>query len=151
MIELCGNDASRKSISEACYANILYKMDSLGKALEVLSRIDTTELPLKAMRRYCNAGCHIYGELSSSDPELAQAREDIIGYWWRRDSSDVQCAWYHHEFLKEKGLSDSHFDPWKECVIETPNDSAKADYFSAREYLNSGNIPNYINEYILTM
>lgn len=141
MLESCGNDPRRKSISEACYANILYKMDSLGKALEVLNRIDRTELPLKAMRRYCNAGYHIYGELSSTNPELILAREDIISYWWSKDSCDVQCAYYHHEFLKEKGLVDRYFDPWTECIIETPNDSAKANYFSAREHLNSGDIP----------
>lgn len=140
MLQSCGDDARKKSISESCYANILYKMDSLDKAHEILNRIDTVHLPVKAMRRYCDARYHLYCKLSADNPEAARLKEDIIEYWWGKDSSNVQCAYYRHELMKEKGLRMSRFDPWSECLLESPNDTAKANYFAAREHLAMGEI-----------
>ena len=140
MLDLCGDDHGRKSTSEACYANILYKMDSLGKALEVFSGIDPAHLAREALRRYSDAGYHIYGALSAKDTAMTRAKKDVIEYWWNKDSSNVQCAYYHHEILGENSVAEGMFDPWTECILESPNDTAKANYFSGKEHLDAGNI-----------
>ena len=102
MMALCGDDEYKSQTSKACYANILYKMDSLVKAREVLESIDTAKLNIKALRRYCNAAYHIYGQLGEDDSKMAKAKEDIIELWWHKDSSNIQCAYYHHVFQRDR-------------------------------------------------
>lgn len=139
MLDLHGNDIRQKNISQACYAYILYKMDSLKTALRVFRQIDTTSLQGEAKRLYCDAGYHIYNGLISSQPEFIESRKDIIDYWWKNDSTSLQCVFYHNEILREEGRGDEAIEKLKSCQTRTPNDTARLYYFIANEHLYMGN------------
>ena len=55
MLRLSSDDRQR-TISRSCYANILYKMDSVKTALEVLRGIDTLGMSNEALEIYSFAG-----------------------------------------------------------------------------------------------
>lgn len=150
MRALHGMDKRQVCISESCYANILYKMDSLDNALKVFRQIDTADLPKEALKLYCDAGYHIYNELLPSHPHHIQAKMDIIDYWWRRDSTNIQCAFYHNEILREDGYSDEAISKLNSCILKSPNDTAKANYFLAREYMYRGNMEKAIKYFTIS-
>ena len=132
---LLGTDERQKKISQCCYANILYRMDSLRTALNVLSRIDTVAMQPEALGIYCFAAYHIYSKLVIDHPEYAQARKDVIEKWWESDSTSVECAYYLNTILREEGNSEGALDRLLNCRLKSPNDTAKQYYFLAREYL----------------
>ena len=138
MLDLHGNDIRQKTISQACYAYILYKMDSLQTALKVFRQIDTADLSGESKRVYCDAGYHIYSRLLPSKPEFIESRREIIDYWWENDSTNLQCVFYHNEQLREDGRCDEAIEKLKACQISTPNDTAKLCYFLGNEYLYMG-------------
>ena len=138
MLSLAGNDDRQRRISESCYANILYKMDSLGVALRVLRQIDTTALPEEALNIYCFAGYHIYSSLAQDHPEYQADRRRIIDKWWQGDSTRIDCASYHNALLREDGVPNDAVAKLRACVLKSPNDTAKANYFLAKEYLYRG-------------
>ena len=80
MLSLHGMDQRQKFISEACYAYILYKMDSIKTAQRIFEQIDTSYVPDSALKIYCDAGYHIYSELLLARPEFSQKKEAIINY-----------------------------------------------------------------------
>ena len=138
MLRLCGNDRRRRAISESCYANILYKMDSLSTALRVFRQIDTTGMSLEALNLYCFAGYHIYGKLSHTQPQFDPYKRSIIDKWWRRDSTRVDCAYYYNVLNRQAGDAEEAIARLRRCVLTSPNETAKANYFLAKEYLWSG-------------
>ena len=138
MLSLHGNDIRRQFISESCYAYILYKMDSLDTALKVFRQIDTSEICKEGTTTYYNAGYHIYNELQSSHAEYAKEKQDIVERWWKKDSTNIQCAFYHNEVMREKGARDGT-TCLKSCPLNSPNDTARFHYFLAREYMHQGN------------
>ena len=138
MLRLAGSDDRQRRISESCYANILYKMDSLGVALRFLRQIDTTALPEEALNIYCFAGYHIYSALAQDHPEYQADRRRIIDKWWQGDSTRIDCASYHNDILREEGIPNDAVARLRSCVLKSPNDTAKANYFLAKEYLYRG-------------
>ena len=138
MLNLHGADGRQKFISEVCYANLLYKMDSIKTAQRVFEHIDTTCIPKSALKIYCDAGYHIYSELLLSKPEYSQKKQDIIDYWWQNDSTNIQCAFYHNEILREHEKGNEAIEKLRSCVLQSPNDTARANYFIAREYMYRG-------------
>lgn len=140
MLSLQGSDVRRRGISGACYANILYKMDSLGRALAVFEKVDTTDLGIEGFRTYGFAGYHIYRKLLSEYPAYEEKCKYIIDRWWQVDSTNVECAYYHNEMLRRDGISVDGLRKLKECNLTSPNDTAKAYYFMAWEHLNGGNV-----------
>ena len=133
-----GNDIRRRNISRACYANILDRMDSLKFALDVLKSIDTTSISEEARRIYCNAGYHIYNNLLTTDSKYLEEKNQIIDYWWKNDSTNLQCIFYHNSLLREEGKEDEAIERLKSCNLKTPNDTARVNYFLANEYLYRG-------------
>ena len=133
-----GTDDRQKRISECCYANILYKMDSVSTALGVLSAIDTVAMPKEALGIYCFAAYHIYGKLLAERPEFAEARKQVIDKWWNADSTSIECAYYRNTIMREEGVSFDAICRLENCTLRTPNDTAKFNYFLAREYLLKG-------------
>lgn len=140
MLSLQGSDVRRRGISGACYANILYKMDSLNRALAVFEKVDTTDLGIEGFRTYGFAGYHIYRKLLSDYPIYEEKCQYIIDRWWQVDSTNVECAYYHNEMLRRNGIPVDGLRKLKECNLISPNDTAKAYYFMAWEYLNEGNV-----------
>ena len=140
MLDLQGKDVRRRGISGACYANILYKMDSLNRALAVFEKVDTTDLGTEGFRTYGFAGYHIYRKLLADYPAYEQQCRNIIGRWWQLDSTNVECAYYHNEMLRRDGIPVDGLQKLRECNLTTPNDTAKAYYFMAWEHLNGGNV-----------
>lgn len=138
MLALHGNDHRRRFISESCYAYILYKMDSLDAAWKIFRQIDTTNIPTDGITTYYNAGYHIYSELQYSHPELLKPKQDFVECWWEKDSTNIQCAFYHNEILREKGESKGAIEKLNSCILTSLNDTAKAHYFLAREYMHIG-------------
>ena len=138
------NDSRQKVISQCCYANILYKMDSLSRALKEFRQIDTCNLHKDALGTYCFAGYHIYGKLLSSHTEYALSRKEIIDKWWSRDSSSVECTFYRNELLREEGKGINAVEKLKSCRLKSPNDTTKLYYFLAKEYLHQGNYEDAI-------
>ena len=138
MLSLSGSDSRQRRIGESCYANILYKMDSLDAALRVLQRIDTVAMPEEAFNIYCFAGYHIYTRLAQTAPEYQDARRSIVDRWWRGDSTRIDCASYHNEMLRLDGEPGDAVGRLRACVLKSPNDTAKANYFLAKEYLYRG-------------
>ena len=138
MLSLHGMDQRQKFISEACYANILYKMDSIKTAQRIFEQIDTSYVPDSALKIYCDAGYHIYSELLLARPEFSQKKEAIINYWWQNDSTNIQCAFYHNEILREKEKGDEAIEKLRSCILRSPNDTARANYFIAKEYMYRG-------------
>ena len=136
MLRLQGTDARRRGISGACYSNILYKMDSLSRALEVLESIDTTHLGQEGFRIYGYAGYHIYRKLL---PQYESRCHNVIDRWWQLDSTNIECAYYHNERLRRGGIPVDGLRNLNACALTSPNDTAKAYYFMAMEYLNGGN------------
>ena len=139
MLSLHGNNVRQKSISQACYAYILYKMDSLKTAYNVFRQIDTAALCSESRRLYCDAGYHIYSRLLPSRAEFIESRRDIINYWWKNDSTSLQCVFYHNEYLREEGRCDEAIERLVSCPLSTPNDTARLYYFIANEHLYMGN------------
>ena len=135
MLRLAGADDRQRRISESCQANILYRMDSLGVALHVLQQIDTVGLPEEALNIYCFAGYHIYRSLSQAHPEYIAEKRQIIDKWWRSDSTRIDCAFYHNEIFRQDGIANDAISQLKACTLKTPNDTAKAYYFLAKESL----------------
>lgn len=131
-------DARQRLISECCYANILYKMDSIGTALGVLGRIDTLAMPREAFDIYCFAAYHIYGGLAAQSPEYAARRREIVNKWWGSGNAGVECAYYKNSVMREEGGCDDAVSRLRSCVLKTPNDTAKFYYFLAKEYLLEG-------------
>lgn len=150
MRRLHGNDLRRERISEASYASILYKMDSLQTALEVFRKIDRSSLPKEALKIYCDAGYHIYNELMLDDPEFRKSKMEIIDYWWENDSTNIQCAFYHNEILREQGEIDQTIEKLKSCVLHSQNDTAKANYFLAKEYMYRGKTAEAIKYFAIS-
>ena len=139
MLDLHGNDTRQKNLSMSCYAYILYKMDSLKTALNIFRQIDTTHLCSDSKRIYCDAGYHIYSSLLASNPSYVNAKREIIDYWWKNDSTSLQCIFYHNEILREEGRCDEAIEKLISCPLKTPNDTARQNYFLANEYLYTGN------------
>ena len=138
MRRLQRGDARQKAISESCYANILYKMDSTGTALRVLRQIDTTGMGAEALDIYCFAGYHIYGRLAAGRPEFAAAQQAVVEKWWRSDSTRIECAFYYNELHRKDGTPDEAVARLKACSLNSVNDTAKANYFLAKESLYNG-------------
>ena len=138
MLSLYGNDTRQKTISECCYANILYKMDSTATALTRFRQIDTTAMPKEALDIYCFAGYHIFGRLAQEHPEFNTEKRAIIDKWWKADSTRIDCAYYHNVVQRELGIEEDAIARILACILHTPNDTAKANYFLAREYVNQG-------------
>ena len=135
MLALQGEDGRRKSISGSCYANILYKMDSLAAAQEVFERIDTSQLTLEGLRTYSYAGYHIYRKQLPTHPGYIAQCRNIIDRWWQSDSTNIECAYYHSEEMRRSGTPVDGIRDLNACVLTSPNDTAKAYYFFAKEYL----------------
>ena len=138
MIALQGRDRYRRSVSGACYTNILYKMDSLNRALVVLEQVDTSFLDTEGFRSYSNVGYHIYRALAQDYPQYDQLCGDLIENWWRRDSTNVECAYYHADRLRKEGRPAPGLKKLQACVLTSPNDTAKSYYFQAKEHLEAG-------------
>ncbi|MBR3074957.1 MAG: hypothetical protein IKH11_04270 [Bacteroidales bacterium] len=131
-------DKRQKTISQCCYANILYKMDSLGTAFMAFRQIDTSAMHTDALGIYCYAGYHIFGKMQPTHPEFANLRREIVDKWWKKDSTSVECAFYRNELLREEGIAENAVERLRDCRLTTPNDTAKLNYFLAKEYLHSG-------------
>lgn len=140
MLRLDGGDARQRAISESCYANILYKMDSTATALRVFRQIDTAGMGTEALNIYCFAGYHIYGRLAGVRPEFRTARREIVDKWWRCDSSRIECAFYYNELYRQDGTPGDAVARLKACVLSSPNDTAKANYFLAKVSLYNGDM-----------
>ena len=138
MLRLGAGDARQEQIAAACYANILYKMDSLETALGVFQQIDTAAVPDEALDIYCFAGYHIYGRLAHARPEYRTDQRAIVAKWWQHDSTRIDCAFYCNEMLRRDGRPDGGAARLKACVLSSPNDTAKANYFLAKEALHDG-------------
>lgn len=147
MLELHGNDKHRENISKVCYANILYKMDSVRTALQIFRQIDTTQMTIEALTKYYDAGYHIYSELLPIHPEYIQARLDIIEHWWQRDSTNIQCTFYHNDIYRGQGKSREAISRLESCILKSPNDTTRANYFLAKEYSYIGDTEKAIKYY----
>ena len=150
MRSLYGNDIRQAYISEASYASILYKMDSLQTALDVFRKIDRSGLPKEALKIYCDAGYHIYSELMLDEPKYRESKLEIIDFWWENDSTNIQCAFYHNEILREQGEIDKTIEKLKSCNLNSKSDTAKANYFLAKEYMYRGNTTEAIKYYAIS-
>lgn len=150
MLSLHRGESRHKRISESCYANILYKMDSLTTALKVFESIDTTDMSQEILKIYANAGYHIYHELISINPKYIQKKQKIIDYWWMRDSTDIQCSFYHNEIHREKWDNNKAIENLHSCIINTPNDTTKYNYFLAKEYSYLGDMEKAIKYYTIS-
>ena len=140
MLRYQGEDGRRQGVSGACYANILYKMDSLNRAQDVFEQLDTCNLDTEGFRTYGYAGYHIYRKLLADYPAYGQRCHEIIDSWWERDSTNIECTYYHNERLRREGIPVQGLRKLNECTLTSPNDTAKAYYFMAMEYLNGGNV-----------
>ena len=150
MRSLHGNDQRQLYITEASYAHILYKMDSLQTALDVFRRIDRNRLSKSALKIYCDAGYHIYSGMVADAPEYREKRMEIIDYWWENDSTNIQCTFYHNEILREEGDSDKAIEMLESCVLHSHSDTAKANYFLAKEYLYRGNKSEAVKHFAIS-
>ena len=138
------SDCRQHSISECAYANILYKMDSLKTALKVFRQIDTCDMQKEAIGPYCFAGYHIYGKLLSENQDYKGIIKDLIDKWWRADSTSVECAFYKNEIQREGGNAQKFIERLQDCELRSLNDTAKFNYFLAKEYANIGDTDNAI-------
>ena len=138
MIRLQGDDIRRRTISRACLANILVRMDSISTATSILESIDTTALDHESTAIYCFAGHHIYRTLALGNPGIERKRRQIIDMWWRSDSTNVECAFYHNLMLPDDEILQKSLPYLLACPLVTPNDTAKANYCIAKEYLRIG-------------
>lgn len=139
MLRLQGDDARRKGVSAACYANILYKMDSLSRSQTVFEQTDTSALDQEGFRAYGYAGYHIYRKLLAESPAYEARCHDIMDKWWKRDSANIQCTFYHIDRLQREGIPVNGIEKLRDCILQSPNDTAKSYYFQAMEYLEAGN------------
>ena len=133
-----GKDERQRQVSESCYANILYRADSLGKALAVLQQIDTAGMFREALGIYSFAAYHIYGKMEKDHPEMRILRREVIDRWWKRDSTSIECAYYRNSTLRGTDELGDAIKRLEDCTLKTPNDTAKARYYAAREYLYRG-------------
>lgn len=140
MLRLQGNDPRRRGVSAACYANILYKMDSLGRALSVFEKTDPSALDGEGFRTWGYAGYHIYRKLLSDNPAYERQCRDVMERWWQRDSANIECTYYHIDLLQREGIPVNGIGKLKACELTSPNDTAKAYYFLAMEHLEAGDI-----------
>ncbi len=150
MLSFNEDDTRRRTVSQACKANILYKMDSLSSARKVLEQIDTSFLDDSSLPTYCLAGYHIYRELANTRPELAKKRDTLIKIWWSRDSTNVECTYYRNMYYIQRGEHDKALDGLKACSLKTPNDTAKFHYCMGKNYLLMGDRVNALRHFTIS-
>lgn len=150
MKRLEGSDERQRQITASCHANILYKMDSTGTALHVLKQIDTVAMDPEARGIYCFAAYHIYGELMDTAPEYRDKRRDIARSWWHSDSTRIESAFYYNEVLRQDGMLEDAIPRLDACVLKSPNDTTKAYYFLAKEYLSQGDMDLAVKYFTLS-
>ena len=138
MRRLDKGDPKMQGFSESCYANILFKLDSITIAQDVLEKIDTSALTRESFGIYAFAGYHIYGKQQDSHPEYQALKEKLAAEWWMRDSTSIECAYYHNGPLNRAGEYDKAIENLLSCNLVTTNDSTKACYFLALEYSLKG-------------
>lgn len=138
MLRLSGNSPERRALSQSCHANILFKLDSLTIARDVFEKIDTLALTEDSYGIYAFAGYHIFGKLKNAHPEYAAIQEQIVQRWWRRDSTSIECAYYHNARLNESGRYDQAIRNLESCELRSLNDTTKAFYFLGLEYAAKG-------------
>ena len=138
MLRLSGNNPERIAFSQSCHANILFKMDSLTIARNVFERIDTSALSKESYGIYAFAGYHIFGKLKKDHPEYAAIQEQIVQRWWERDSTSIECAYYHNALHNGSRHSDQAIKNLESCVLKSLNDTTKAYYFLGLEYAAKG-------------
>lgn len=138
MLRLSRGNRTRMAFSQSCHANILFKMDSLTIARDVFERIDTSALTPESYRIYAFAGYHIFGKLKKDHPEYAAIQEKIVQRWWKRDSTSVECAFYHNALLNGGRHDDQAIRNLESCELRSLNDTTKAFYFLGLEYAARG-------------
>lgn len=144
MMRLDGGHPLRKGIGQSCYANILFKLDSLTIAHDVLEKVDTAALDNEGYGIYAFAAYHIYGKLKIEHPEYAARQNRIVEKWWQRDSTAIECAYYHNAPLNEAGRYDQAIENLLSCELHSLNDTTKANYFLGLEYSFKGDNRNAI-------
>lgn len=150
MLRYSGNDHYRQTVSRVCYASILYKMDSLQAARRVLERIDTAGMDHETRRAYYNAAYHIYGLLGHDQKECIPLKWRVVEQWWKIDSTRLDCAYYHNVMLRRRKVKADFIGAINACTIKTPNDTAKYNYYLAKEYMAAGDMATAIKYYAIS-
>lgn len=150
MLRYCGSDRYRQTVTRVCYANILYKMDSLQTARRVLENIDTTGMDHETRGAYYNAAYHIYGFLGHDQKEYIPLKWKAVEDWWQSDSTRVDCAYYHNVMLRRRKVKADYIGAINACVLKSLNDTAKYNYFLAKEYMAADDRTTAIKYYAIS-
>lgn len=144
MRRLCRNDTRQRQLSEISYIFYLTKADSLKAALNRFVRIDTTGLSSEGLSIYCDAGYHIYRDITPQMPEYEEKKQELLDYWMKYDRRNPKCVYYYNNSVREAGGSQEAIAMLLECPLETVNDTAKVYDYIGREYYHMGDIPQAI-------
>lgn len=144
MLSHSKGDKRKEIVSQSNYAYCLYRMDSVQLALKAFNTIPRDELPQEAKDIYYNAGYHILGSYESLGDQLS----GIVQDWWEHDSTSFEPVYYRTQYLRASGLSEADaIEKLKHSSLASPNDTAKAYFYIAREYNSMGDNDNAIKYY----
>ena len=137
MMRLSARDKHKRSLSEACYSRILFRMDSIRKAKEIFDAIDTTGISGDFINIYFSNGNRIYRELEKQDNRYKAIRNNLIEEWWSRDSLNIESVYIHNRVYHATGEYDKAIEQLQACFDDkmSLNDYAKGKYCIATEYI----------------
>lgn len=144
MLSNSGKSQRMKTISESYYAHCLFRMDSVSKAMRIFEGIAPENIPEEALDIYYNVGYHIF---SSKESDKSKCR-DIVRRWWQWDSTSVSPVFYRAQFSRMDGNpEDSAISGLLNAPLTSPNDTAKAYFYLAREFAREGDVSTAIRYY----
>lgn len=150
MKTLCEGDPHRLATSNVCYANCLFRMDSISRSLKIFESIDRKHIPDgETLSEYYNAGYHIYSRLAEGNSQFQATCHRLLDDWWQADSSGFATLFYRNRFRRAVGLEHDTdiIRRLSSCPAKNLNDSSKINFYMAREYIHAGDIDKAIDCY----
>ena len=145
MKRLQGQDLRHQIITAARYAQTLYRLDSLQKALQVLDEYD---LPLiksadtEIIIAFCRSSYQIY-----RDVRQREKFKDVVNLWWQTDSTNSGAIFNHDVDLRRNGQYAEAIRNISKSVCHSQRDTAVLYYYLARLHAFNKNTDQAIKYY----
>lgn len=150
MLKYHEDDPYRSALSRACLSRSLYRLDSLERAISILESIDTSLIIGECIPMYYSTLYRLLREKSRTNPSLTEEKDRITDIWWKKDSLNVECVFVHNRYYRKNGDYSKAIESLQACFRPgmSPNDSAKAYYSIATEYLYDGQYDTAISYFV---
>lgn len=138
-------DPIHEAVTSTCYARTLFRMDSLKRAFAVFTSIDTASVTDDFRDIYYSTGYRIYSNMPNEKQVFQKMARELADRWYELDSLNVESVYFHNRLhLHKNGKHDDAIANLQKCFRAgmSPNDSAKAYYCIATEFIKKGDEDN---------